>query len=165
MHTYNFRYTYGNTSTNDWPFALKAQTRQQQIHEYCSLSSNNTMNIWLTNDHHVNIANRWHRLAINKWILLVATAFLVAGSSLTFWIPPFASTSSYSTAIQSTGLLTYGSFQLTHISRDNHAVHRKLIEPQWRPKRRPNIITALTTLPQGWVSVRKHQCTTAITTM
>jgi len=26
---------------------LKAQTMQQQIHEYCSLSSNNTMNIWL----------------------------------------------------------------------------------------------------------------------
>jgi len=28
----------------------------------------------------------------------------------------------------------------------------------WRPKRRQNI-TALTTLPQGWVSARKHQCT------
>ena len=36
------------------------------------------------------------------------------------------------------------------------------IEP-WRPRRRQNVITALTTLPQGWVSARKHQCTTAIT--
>jgi len=27
------------------------------------------------------------------------------------------------------------------------------------------VITALTTLSQGWVSTRKHQCTTAITTM
>ena len=35
----------------------------------------------------------------------------------------------------------------------------------WQPKRRQNIVTALTTLPQGWVSARKHQCTTAITTM
>ena len=34
----------------------------------------------------------------------------------------------------------------------------KLIEP-WRPKRRQSIITVLTTL------ARKHQCTTAITTM
>ena len=34
----------------------------------------------------------------------------------------------------------------------------------WRPKRRQNIITALT-LPQGWISARKHQYTTAITTM
>ena len=33
-----------------------------------------------------------------------------------------------------------------------------------QPKRRQNI-TVLTTLPQGWVSTRKHQCTTAITTM
>ena len=44
--------------------------------------------------------------------------------------------------------LTCGSFQLTHMSRDDHAV--QFIEP-WRPKRRQNIITALTTLPQGWV--------------
>ena len=36
-------------------------------------------------------------------------------------------------------------------------------EPQ-RPKRRQNIITALTTLPQGWVSACKNQCMTAITT-
>jgi len=35
----------------------------------------------------------------------------------------------------------------------------------WRPKWRQNIITALTKLPQGWVSVRKHQSTTGITTM
>jgi len=39
--------------------------------------------------------------------------------------------------------LTCGSFQLTHMSRDDHAV--QLIEP-WRPKRRQNIITVLTTL-------------------
>ena len=37
-------------------------------------------------------------------------------------------------------------------------------EPWW-PKQRQNIIIALTTLPQGWVSTCKHQCTTAITTM
>jgi len=48
------------------------------------------------------------------------------------------------------------------MSRDVHAV--QLIEP-WRPKRRHNIITALTTFPQGWISACKHQCTTAITTM
>jgi len=48
------------------------------------------------------------------------------------------------------------------MSLDDHAL--LLIEP-WRPKRRQNVITALTTLPQGWVSTRKHQCTTAITTM
>ena len=35
----------------------------------------------------------------------VATALLVAGSTLTFWIPPFASTSSYSSVVQSTRLL------------------------------------------------------------
>jgi len=55
--------------------------------------------------------------------------------------------------------LTSGSFQLTHMSCDDHAV--QLIE-LWRPKRRQNVITALTTLPQA---TRKHQCTTAITTM
>jgi len=46
--------------------------------------------------------------------------------------------------------------------RDDHAF--ELIEP-WRPKWRQSIITALTTLPQGWVSTRKHQYTTAITTI
>jgi len=82
----------------------------------------------------------------------VATALLVAGSTLTFWKPPLASTSSCSSVFQSARLLhncrrlTDGSFQLTHMSRDVHAV--QLIEP-WRPKRRQNIITALTTLPQG----------------
>ena len=35
--------------------------------------------------------------------------------------------------------LTYGSFQLTHMSRDDYAV--QLTEP-WRPKRRQNIITS-----------------------
>jgi len=58
--------------------------------------------------------------------------------------------------------LTDGSFQLTLMSRDVHAI--QLILP-WRPKRRQNIITALTTLPQGWVSAHKHQYTTAITPM
>ena len=52
------------------------------------------------------------------------------------------------------------------MSRDDHAVQKKkeLIE-LWRPKRRQNIVTALTTLPQGWVSSHKQQCTTAITMM
>jgi len=35
----------------------------------------------------------------------VATALLVVGSTLTFWIPPFVSTSSYSSVIQSARLL------------------------------------------------------------
>ena len=97
----------------------------------------------------------------------MATSLLVAGSTPTFWIPQFVFTSSYSSVVQALGCshncrrLTYGSFQLTHMSRDYHAV--QLIEP-WRPKRRQNII-ALTTLPQRWVSTRKHQYTTAITTM
>ena len=88
----------------------------------------------------------------------MTTALLVAGSTLTFWIPPFK-VLGYSCNCRR---LTYGSFQLTHMSRDDHVV--QLIEP-WRPKWRQNIITALTTLPQGWVSTCKHQCTTAITTM
>ena len=102
------------------------------------------------------------------FFLQVATALLVAGSTLTFWIPLCASTSSYPSVVQSARLLcncrrlTRGSFQLTHMSRDDHAV--QLIEP-WRSERRQNIITALTTLPQGWVSTHKHQCKTAITTM
>jgi len=93
----------------------------------------------------------------------VATPLLVAGSTLTFRIPPFASTSSYSSVAKALGYscncrrLAYGSFQLTHMSRDDHAV--QFTEP-WRPRRRQNIITALTMLPQGWVSARKHQCTT-----
>ena len=97
----------------------------------------------------------------------MAIALLVAGSTPTFWIPQFVSTSSYSSVVQALGCshncrrLTYGSFQLTHMSRDVHAV--QLIEP-WRPKQRQNI-SALTTLPQRWFSTRKHQYTTAITTM
>jgi len=47
------------------------------------------------------------------------------------------------------------------MSRDDHAV--QLIE-SWRPKRRLNIITSLTTLPQRWFSTHKHQYTTVITT-
>ena len=78
-------------------------------------------------------------------LIQVATALLVAGSAPTFWTPPFASTSSYSSVFQSARLAD-GSFQLTHMSRDIHAV--QLIEP-WRPKRRQNIITAHTTLPRG----------------
>jgi len=48
------------------------------------------------------------------------------------------------------------------MSRDVHTA--QLIE-LWQPKRRQNIITALTTLPQGWILAPKHQCMTAITTM
>ena len=99
----------------------------------------------------------------------MATALLVAGPTLTFWIPwqtRFAFTYSYSSVVQSARLLVElcaANFQLTHMSRDDHTV--QLIEP-WRPKRRQNmIITALTMLPQGRVSARKHQCMTAITTM
>jgi len=102
----------------------------------------------------------------------VATALLVAGSTPTFWIPQFPSTSSYSSIVQALGCshncrqLTYGSFQLTHMSRDDHTIRYAItrFEP-WLPKRRQNIITVLTMLPQGWVLTRKHQYTTAITTM
>ena len=38
-------------------------------------------------------------------VVQVATALLVAVSTLTFWIPPFASTSSYSSIFQSAMLL------------------------------------------------------------
>jgi len=104
-----------------------------------------------------------------KYFYLISTALLIAGSTLPFWIPLFASTSSYCKC-RSKALgcsyncrqLTYGSFQLTHMSRDYHTV--QLIEP-WLPKRRQNIITVLTTLPQGWVLGCKHQCLRAITTM
>jgi len=81
----------------------------------------------------------------------VATALLVPGSTPTFWIPQFVSTSSYLSVVQALGCshncrrLIYGSFQLTHKSRDDHAV--QLIAP-WRPKQTQNIITALTMLPQ-----------------
>ena len=92
----------------------------------------------------------------------VATALLVAGSTLTFWIPwqtHFASASSYSSVVQSARLL---------VLINAHVVMTTLIEP-WRPKRRQNVITAiatlLTRLPQGWGSTRKHQFTTAITVM
>jgi len=34
----------------------------------------------------------------------------------------------------------------------------------WRPKQSQNVITALKTLPEEWVSAFKPQCTTAITT-
>ena len=39
------------------------------------------------------------------FLFQVATALLVAGSTLAFWIPPFASTSSYSSVVQSARLL------------------------------------------------------------
>ena len=42
----------------------------------------------------------------NKLLIYqVATALLVAGSAPTFWIPPFVSTSSYSSVVQSAQLL------------------------------------------------------------
>ena len=94
----------------------------------------------------------------------MATTLLVAGSTLTFWIPPFASTSSFKVlgCLCNCRQLAYSSFQLTHMSHDDHAI--ELIEP-WRPRRRQNIITVLATLPQVWVYACKHQCTTAITRM
>ena len=44
-------------------------------------------------------------MVINIIHLQVATALLVAGSIVTFWIPPFASTSSHSSVVQSARLL------------------------------------------------------------
>jgi len=53
----------------------------------------------------------------------VATALLVAGFTRTFWIPRFASTNSYSSVVRQSASncrrLTYGSFRLTHMSRDD----------------------------------------------
>jgi len=52
----------------------------------------------------------------------VVTALLVAGSTLTFWIPQFVSTSSYSSVVQALGCLhncrrlTHDSFQLMQSS-------------------------------------------------
>ena len=112
----------------------------------------------------------------NFFLHQVATALLVAGSTLTFWIPwqtPFASTSRahiQASSFRALGCsyncrwLTCGWFHLTHMSSGDHAVRSSSSEP-WQPKRRQNIITALTTSPQGLVSARRHQCTTAITTM
>ena len=82
------------------------------------------------------------------------------GRTILFQLP--TALSSYSSVVQALRCshncrqLAYNSFQLPSMSRDDHAV--QLIGP----KRRQNIIT---TLPQGWVSTRKHQYTTAITTM
>jgi len=100
----------------------------------------------------------------------VATTLLVAGSTLAFWIPwrtPFVSTSSYSSVVQSVlgcsyncRRLTCGLFQLTHMSRDDLVFNWSSSSDPWQPKRRQNITTALTALPQGWVSARKHLCTT-----
>ena len=62
------------------------------------------------------------RLLGNLCIYQVATALLVAGSTLTFWIPPFTSTSSYSSVFKALGCsyncrrLTDGWFQLTHVT-------------------------------------------------
>jgi len=49
--------------------------------------------------------------------------------------------------------LTYSSFQLMHITWWPHCSNywSSSSEP-WRPKRKLNIITVLTTLPQGWVA-------------
>ena len=99
----------------------------------------------------------------------MATALLVAGSIPTFWIPQFVSTSSYSSVVQALGCShncsSEANLRLVPINAHVtwwHAV--QLIEPRWSKWRR-NIITALTTLPQGWVSPRIHQYTTAITMM
>ena len=77
---------------------------------------------------------------INTNLLQVATTLLVAGSTLTFWILPSAHTQVLFKALgcsYNCRQLTYGSFQLTLMSHDDHAV--QLIKPL-RPKQRQNII-------------------------
>ena len=72
---------------------------------------------------------KWYCLLVRiKYVVLqVATALLVEGSTLNFWIPlqtSFASTISYSSVVQSARLgcsyncmrLTCGSFQLMHVT-------------------------------------------------
>jgi len=56
--------------------------------------------------------------------------------------------------------LTYGSFQLTRVTWWLCCSIDGCSSEPWRPRRWQNITTALTTLPQGWVSAHKHQCTT-----
>ena len=56
---------------------------------------------------------------------------------------------------------TYGMFQLTHMSCDDLAVKYCSSEP-WQPNQRQSIITALITLPQGWVLARRRTAITAV---
>jgi len=89
----------------------------------------------------------------------VATALLVAGSTLTFWIPwqtSFASTSSYSSVIQSATYsyncmqITCGSFQLMHMSRDDHDVE---LNESWI--RHGCLLTNLSSFHVGWDKVMR----------
>jgi len=70
----------------------------------------------------------------------VATALLVAGSTLTFWIhwqtPPAGTQASFKALGCSYNCrqLTYGSFQLTHMSRDHYAVQLIKFEPAMAAK-------------------------------
>ena len=99
-------------------------------------------------------------------LLQVATALLVAGSTLTIWISLFASTSSYSSVVQSARLLAYA-VNLRLVPINAHATWCPCcsIDRAMAAKTKTNVITALTTLPQGWVSTCKRQYTPAITTM
>jgi len=90
----------------------------------------------------------------------------VAGPTLIFWIPwqtRFSFTYSYSSVVQSARLLVPINAHIMWWPRCS--IDQVSSSEPWQPKRRQNIITALTTLPQEWVSAFKHQCTTAITTM
>jgi len=86
----------------------------------------------------------------------VATALLVAGSNLTFWIPsqtPFASTSSSFKVLgcsYNCRWLTYNSFQLTHVMWW-HTV--QLIKP-WRPKWRLDPFQTQWKRERTWSSTR-----------
>ena len=94
----------------------------------------------------------------------MAIVLLVAGSTLTFWIPPVASTTSYSKVpgcSYNYRQLTYGSFQLTHMLRDDHAV--ELIRAMAAKMKTKHFYSAHNVATR--VSAHKHQSTMAITMM
>ena len=100
----------------------------------------------------------------------MAIALLVVGSTLTFWIPPFASTSSYLSVVNALGCscncrrLAYGAFQLTHMSRDDHTP-RCSIDQAMAAKTKTKRYYSAHNIATRVNSACKHQCTTAITTM
>jgi len=98
----------------------------------------------------------------------VAPALLVADSTLTFWIPPFASPARTDQASFKARASLFANSWLVLINAHVTWWPRcsiDKVEQAMAAKWRQTIITVLTTLPQGWVSACKHQCTTVITTM
>ena len=81
------------------------------------------------------------------------------------WIPQFVSTSSYSSVVQALGCShnCYSSFQLTHMSCDDHAV--RSIDQAMAAKTKKEHYYSAHNVATRVSSTHKHQYTTAITTM